>query len=72
MGSFSILPPETGSFILKIYAGKEDLLEDDGCSLDHVVSFLLICEKVKLSLYSVHIDVGTVADWCWKSTLTIT
>lgn len=46
VGSFTILAPAVDNYILKVYAGREDLLEDDGSALNHVVSYLLICEKV--------------------------
>ncbi|KAG7174817.1 Hillarin-like 2 [Homarus americanus] len=47
IGSFTILPPVNADYILKIYAGNEELLDDEGSALDHVVSFLLICEKAR-------------------------
>ncbi|XP_068216125.1 uncharacterized protein [Palaemon carinicauda] len=46
-GSFVIQPPEPSHYILKIYAGIEELLEDEGSALPHVVTFLLHCEKAR-------------------------
>ncbi|XP_064097723.1 uncharacterized protein LOC135209071 [Macrobrachium nipponense] len=45
--SFMIQPPEADSYILKIYAGVEEFLEDEGAALPHVVTFLLHCEKCR-------------------------
>ncbi|XP_071520428.1 uncharacterized protein [Panulirus ornatus] len=47
VGSFTIMAPEKTNYILKIYAGHEEHLEEEGSSLDHVVSFLLACEKAR-------------------------
>ena len=49
-GSFTVIPPESANYVLKIYAGPEQLLDDNEGALDHVVSFLLKCEKVRLVL----------------------
>lgn len=48
-----VLPPESATYILKIYAGPEQMLEDTESTLDHVVSFLLVCEKVRNKLVTV-------------------
>ncbi|KAK3857576.1 hypothetical protein Pcinc_036177 [Petrolisthes cinctipes] len=47
VGSFTVLAPSVDTYILKVYAGKEELLEDDGSALNHVASFLLVCEKAR-------------------------
>ena len=47
MGSFTVIPPQNITYILKIYAGPEQLLEDNEGTLDHIVSFSLVCEKVR-------------------------
>nr|XP_053640032.1 uncharacterized protein LOC128694073 [Cherax quadricarinatus] len=47
IGSFSVVPPTNADFILKVYAGVEDILDDDGATLNHVASFFLICEKAR-------------------------
>ncbi|XP_063880201.1 kyphoscoliosis peptidase-like isoform X2 [Scylla paramamosain] len=46
-GSFTVIPPECANYVLKIYAGPEQLLDDNEGALDHVVSFLLMCEKAR-------------------------
>ncbi|XP_042874319.1 kyphoscoliosis peptidase-like isoform X1 [Penaeus japonicus] len=47
MGSFIVVPPEPAEYILKVYAGPEELLDDENAALDHAVTFLLVCEKAR-------------------------
>ncbi|KAK7000508.1 hypothetical protein SK128_005285, partial [Halocaridina rubra] len=47
VGSFLVQPPSETQFILKIYAGLEDLLADEGAALPHVITYVLICEKAR-------------------------
>ncbi|XP_069975224.1 uncharacterized protein [Penaeus vannamei] len=47
VGSFIVVPPEPSEYVLKVYAGPEELLDDENAALDHVVTFLLVCEKAR-------------------------
>ncbi|XP_047502409.1 uncharacterized protein LOC125047906 [Penaeus chinensis] len=47
VGSFIVVPPEPSEYVLKVYAGPEELLDDENAALDHAVTFLLVCEKAR-------------------------
>ncbi|XP_043192755.1 uncharacterized protein LOC122365535 [Amphibalanus amphitrite] len=45
-GSFTVQPPETGSYFLKVYGRpEEDIMDDETLPLDHLATFLLHCMK---------------------------
>lgn len=64
MGSFMVLPPESATYVLKIYAGPEQMLEDSEGTLDHVVSFSLVCEKVRHTLVTAQHETSDLSSRC--------
>ena len=47
LASFTVQPPETGSYFLKVYGRpEEDIMDDETLPLDHLATFLLHCSKV--------------------------
>ncbi|XP_037087625.1 hillarin-like [Pollicipes pollicipes] len=46
LASFTVQPPESGSYFLKVYGRpEEDIMDDETLPLDHLATFLLHCEK---------------------------